>query len=287
MSAAATEPAPDGEIVRVDHLVVEFRATHSEGRSLRRAMHPAVRDVSFALREHSSLALIGESGSGKSTVSLAIAGVGRITSGSVRVIDETLTADRPRLRRRRADVQMVLQDPFSSLDPRQSVVSGLKELRRLHRERTSWIDHRELLDLVRLPATALERRPHELSGGQLQRVAIARALYVRPRVLIADEPTSALDVATQTQILDLLAQLRARFGITLLFVTHDLAVVETVADEVVVLQRGKVVEAGPAASVLQDPQDAYTRSLLAALPGHRLRALRATATPGEGDDAPS
>jgi ABC-type glutathione transport system ATPase component len=260
-------------VLAVEHLSVAFRAPARERGQWRRPLRTVVDDVSFTVDDGQSVALIGASGSGKTTISLAVAGVGTITSGSIRVLDETLDADRPRLRRRRADVQMVLQDPFSSLDPRQSIRSGLRELAKLHPERTGWTDHHGLLSLVRLDPSALDRYPHELSGGQLQRVSIARAVYLRPKVLIADEPTSALDVATQTQILDLLLTLRQEIGIALLFVTHDLAVVDQVADQVLVLNSGRIVERGTRDEILRSPHDDYTRRLLDALPGRRMAAI--------------
>lgn len=266
-SSASDETADN--VVDVEHLTVSFAAP-ARSSGWRRGHVTAVDDVSFSIAAGETLALIGASGSGKSTISLAVAGVGRITSGSIRVLDETLDARHRRLRQRRADVQMILQDPYTSLDPRQTVRSGLRELTTLHRQRTSWTDFESLLDTVRLSPTALDRLPHELSGGQLQRVSIARALLVRPRLLIADEPTSALDVSTQTQILDLLASLRDETGVALLFVTHDLAVVDRVADRVAVLHAGRIVETGSRAEVLHAPSDSYTQRLLDALPGRRL-----------------
>lgn len=263
-------------LVEVEHLSVAFRAPIRAAGRVRRQMRTVVDDVSFAVDEGKVLALIGASGSGKTTIALSVAGVGSVTGGSIRVIDEVMTAGSPRLRRRRADVQVVLQDPYSSLDPRQSVRAGLRELRKLHAARTQWTNDHDLLELVRLVPETLDRLPHELSGGQLQRVSIARALLVRPLLVIADEPTSALDVATQNQLLDLLLTLRSELGVTLLFVTHDLAVVDRVADDVVVLQAGQIVERGDRNQVLRHPVDEYTRRLLDALPGREMAALLET-----------
>lgn len=271
VSEARSESRPN--LIEVEHLSIAFRSPVRERGRLRGPLHTVVDDVSFAVSEGTVLALIGASGSGKTTTSLAVAGVGTITHGSIRVLDELLTADAPRLRRRRADVQMVLQDPFTSLDPRQSVRAGLRELRKLHPERTGWTSADDLLSLVRLSPNNLDRLPHELSGGQLQRVSIARALYLRPRVLIADEPTSSLDVSTQTQLLELLLSIRDELGVTLVFVTHDIAVVDQVADEVLVLRAGRIVERGSRDEVLRSPSDRYTTQLLDALPGRRLAAL--------------
>jgi peptide/nickel transport system ATP-binding protein len=261
-------------LLEVDRLTVEYGAGRFKRRKARSA---GVTDVSFSVRAGESVALIGESGSGKTTTALAVAGVGRIDQGEIRVLDEVLDHERPRYKRRRADVQMILQDPYSSFDPRQSVRSGIRELKRLHGERTAWTTDEDLLASVALNPRLLDRRPHELSGGQLQRVGIARALLLRPKLLIADEPTSALDVAVQAQILQLLLTLHREQGISLLFVTHDLAIVNAVANRVVVLQQGQVVEQGQTSKVLMSPEHPYTAQLLDALPG---KTLARCLTPG-------
>lgn len=258
-------------IIAVENLTVTHRS-HLNARQTQ----VALRDLSLSVQHGERIALIGESGSGKSSFALAVAGVGKISSGTVRVLDETLSKDSPILRRRRADVQMIMQDPYSCLDPRQTIGAGLYELHRLHPQRTQWIDVNGLLELVALRETLRSRYPHELSGGQLQRVAIARALFLQPKVLIADEPTSALDVSVQAQILKLLAELQSKLGITLITVTHHLAVVDQVADRVFVLQRGELVEHGPVSSVLYRPTKPYTKALLNALPGKALSDYRAS-----------
>jgi ABC-type glutathione transport system ATPase component len=266
-----------GPVIAVDNLTVSYRS-HLDARQ----SHVALRDISLSVQQGERIALIGESGSGKSSFALAVAGVGKISSGTVRVLDETLSKENPVLRRRRPDVQMIMQDPYSSLDPRQTIGAGLFEVRRLHPQRTAWIDVNGLLELVALRENLRGRYPHELSGGQLQRVGIARALFLQPKVLIADEPTSALDVSVQAQILKLMAELQKKLGITLITVTHHLAVVDRVADRVFVLQRGDLVEHGPVASVLHRPTKPYTKALLNALPGRTLaeyRAARPTGTP--------
>ncbi len=276
LAGMPTSEQPQDEVLHVDSLSVTFKKARQRkrgadaGARAAEARVFALQDVSLTLRDGGSLALIGESGSGKTTLATAVAGVGTITSGSIRVLDEVLDHRHTGLTKHRADVQMVLQDPFTCLDPRQSIRSALKEVRKRHSSRASWITVEELLDLVRLPREVLDRRPHELSGGQLQRVAIARALCPRPRILIADEPTSALDVSVQAQVLELISRLQREIGFALLFVTHDLVLARQVAERVIVLQSGKAVEEGDTEQVLTDPKDPYTARLLAALPGRRM-----------------
>lgn len=230
----------------------------------------AVDDVSFAVPEGGSLGIVGESGSGKTTTARIIVGLERADAGAVHVRGRS-RADRARGRQRRLararEVQMVFQDPYLSLDPRTSVEAVLRETLRLHFPRT---DHarrvRELLDQVGLGTRAADALPRQLSGGQRQRVAIARALAVEPAVLVLDEAVAALDVSVQAQILNLLADIRERTPIGYLFITHDLGVVRCVTDDVVVMRRGAVVEAGPTADVLSAPTHPYTRLLLDSVP---------------------
>jgi oligopeptide transport system ATP-binding protein len=230
----------------------------------------AVRDVSFDLRHGESLALVGESGSGKTTIARMIVGLERPTGGRI-AIDGVREEDSDRMTRRsRAGaVQMVFQDPYTSLTPHLSVIAALDEVQRVHFSRAPAERRRRTLEL--LESVGLGERegvalPKELSGGQRQRAAIARALAVEPRVLVLDEPVSALDVSIQAQILNLLADLRSDLGLTYLFITHDLAVVQQVADSVVVLYRGRVVESGPVAATLGGPLHPYTRRLLESVP---------------------
>jgi peptide/nickel transport system ATP-binding protein len=230
----------------------------------------AVNGVSLELRRQSSLALVGESGSGKSTLARCIIGLETIDRGEI-VLDGTrisgLTRDQMRPYRR--DIQMVFQDPFASLNPRQRVgdiiaigpmIQGVDRAQAL-------AEARELLTLVGLKSEAADRYPHEFSGGQRQRIGIARALAVKPKLIVADEPVSALDVSVQKQVLDLLNELRQRFGLSLLFITHDLRVAATVCEEIAIMQRGEIVEYGATANIFHDPQHAYTRTLLDAVPG--------------------
>jgi ABC-type glutathione transport system ATPase component len=235
---------------------------------------PAVRGVSILVAPGELVGIVGESGSGKSSIALAVAGVGRVTSGSIRIFGDDRT--RPRAghagRAARADVQMVFQDPYSSLDPRQTIRSGLAELRHLHPSRTDWITDEDLLGSVGLQASLLQRYPHQLSGGQCQRITIARALLLQPVVLIADEPTSSLDVSVQAQILNLVLDLQSSRHFGVLFISHDLGVVRQVCERVYVLQGGVVVEAGVTEAVFASPSEPYTQRLIASIPGRRAAA---------------
>ena len=230
----------------------------------------AVDGVSLTLSRGEILGLVGESGCGKSTLSRAIMQLQPITSGSIRMEGEDISALRgAALRRRRVDFQMVFQDPYASLNPRFSVFTTLVEalsrrapLPRRQREQAV----AELMERVGLSPEHIYKYPHEFSGGQRQRVAIARAIAPRPRLLLADEPVSALDVSIQGQILNLLTTLVREMGLTMLFISHDLAVVHHVADNIAVMHRGRIVEYGSAHDVFYHPQQAYTRSLLQAIP---------------------
>ncbi|GAA2733410.1 ABC transporter ATP-binding protein [Actinocorallia aurantiaca] len=272
---AAASPATAGEraserIVEVDELTVEYRTGG------RRGHHTAVDRVSLHVDGGEIVGVVGESGSGKTTLGMAVAGLGPRTSGEIRLLGRDLrTLGAADLRRLRPEVQVIFQDPHGSLDPRQSVRSGLRELRGLQPERTGWIDDEELLRQVRLSPDLLGRLPHQLSGGQAQRVCIARALLMRPRLLVADEPTSGLDVSVQAEVLGLLLRLRETTGVAVLFVSHDLSVVRRICDRVHVMLRGRVVEEGPAGRVLEAPEHEYTRKLVSAVPGRRLRGAAA------------
>ncbi|WP_031260829.1 dipeptide ABC transporter ATP-binding protein [Curtobacterium sp. B18] len=231
---------------------------------------PTVSGIDFALHAGETLGLVGESGSGKSTIGRALAGLVPVVAGSVEVDGSDLrTARGGRLRELRSRVGIVFQDPASSLNPRQTIGWSIAEPLLVHGtasapERVERV--RELLVAVQLDPSWAERFPHQLSGGQRQRVAVARALALRPALVIADEPTSALDVTVQAAVLDLLAALQQDFGFGMLLISHDLAVVRQLADEVVVLHDGRVVERGTTDAVLDDPQQDYTRMLLAAAP---------------------
>lgn len=249
-------------LVHIENLDVVYR-------NGRRQVH-AVRGVSFDIARGQVLGLVGESGSGKSTIAGTLTGLVPIHSGSVQVDGlEVAGASGRKLRGVRSQTGIVFQNPASSLNPRRSVGASIGQPLQLHTDLTN-VQRRqrvnELLEAVRLPASMAQRYPHEMSGGQRQRVAIARALALQPKLLIADEPTSALDVSVQAVVLELLANLQHELGFACLFVSHDLAVVEQVASQVVVLRQGQVVEAGKTTQVLSDPSDPYTQALVAAVP---------------------
>ena len=231
----------------------------------------AVSDVNLDVGPGASVAIVGETGSGKTTVARMIVGLEPPTSGEICVDGRALPV-RPNLgerRERSRRMQMVFQDPFLSLDARQSIGAGIAEVIR-HQGRTekSALGARvsELLNAVGLAERLATSQPRQLSGGQCQRAAIARALAAEPQLLVLDEPVSALDVSTQAQILNLLADLRDQFSIGVLMISHDLALVRHISDEVVVMHRGEVVEAGTVTEVLESPREAYTQQLLAAIP---------------------
>ncbi|MCJ9673570.1 MULTISPECIES: ATP-binding cassette domain-containing protein [unclassified Neorhizobium] len=256
-------------ILQVEDLVCEYRLK----RQRLFGPHPVLRavgGVSLQIMPGQSLAVVGESGSGKSTLARTVMALETPTSGSVKLNGEDLFAmSSARLREVRRNLSMVFQDPYESLDPRLKIgVSVADPLDALHEARTS-SERRtrigEALEAVGLRAADAEKFPHEFSGGQRQRIAIARALITRPALIVADEPVSALDVSVQAQVLNLMHDLRERYGIAYLFVSHNLAVVRQVADEVAVMQCGVFVEKGKAADVFAKPQHDYTRKLLAAV----------------------
>ena len=230
----------------------------------------AVQDVSISLMKGRTLGIVGESGSGKSTVARCIMRLIDPTSGSIMVGGKDIaTLSQKELKPQRKNIQIVFQDPMRSLNPRievgQSIIEGPLNY---GVPRADAIKRaRELLELVGLPASAVDRFPHQFSGGQRQRIAIARALAMDPDVLVADEAVSALDVSVQAQVLDLLAELQERLGLGILFITHDLGVAAQICDEVMVMQYGRMVEYGPAAQVLGSPQQNYTKALITAAPG--------------------
>ena len=227
----------------------------------------AVDGVDMEMRRGEALALVGESGSGKSTLAQALAGLQRPDRGEIRFDGRVLPASRSRADRRR--IQMVFQDPYSSLNPRLTVGGMLRELLRVHHvvpaNRVATFSA-ELLALVGLAETDLAAYPRQFSGGQRQRVAIARALALRPDVLVADEPVSDLDVSVQATILNLLRNLRDDLGLTLLLISHNLAVVRHLCDRVAVMYLGRIVEVAPTEQIFSAPRHPYTRALLAAIP---------------------
>ncbi|MTD59406.1 ABC transporter ATP-binding protein [Amycolatopsis pithecellobii] len=246
--------------------MIELRDVHREyGRT------HALRGVSLKIEAGQRFGVVGESGSGKSTMIRLLAGLDKPTSGEILFEDKRIdTLPERKLGFLRSALQVVFQDPMGSLDPRMRVRDIICEpLGRTNRARVA-----ELLDAVGLPVDSGDRYPHQFSGGQRQRISIARALAPRPRVLVADEPVSALDVSVRKQILDLLAELVARFGLTLVFVSHDLGVVRRVCDTVAVMRRGEIVERGPVGDVYGSPEHPYTRQLLDAAPNLRAELAR-------------
>lgn len=231
----------------------------------------AVDDVSFDVEEGKTVGLVGESGSGKTTIGRTLLKLTPATSGSALYNGrDILPLSEREFRPLRKDMQMIFQDPFGSLNPRMTIQAILSEPLEIHfagmtkeerRERVA-----ELLRLVGLPEDSMRRYPHEFSGGQRQRIGIARALAVKPRFIVCDEPVSALDVSVQAQIVNLLQDLQEQFGIAYLFIAHDLAVVEHVSDQVIVMHHGKIVESAPAGEIYENPQHEYTKKLLSAVP---------------------
>jgi oligopeptide transport system ATP-binding protein len=238
----------------------------------------AVDGVSFDIVAGETLGLVGESGSGKSTTGYCILQLLKPTTGSVRFEGTELTTlGREEMRRMRREMQIVFQDPYSSLDPRMTVGDIVGEPLVVHgigtrRDRAARI--RDLLDVVGFNPSFTNRYPHEFSGGQRQRIGIARALALSPKLIVCDEPVSALDVSIQAQILNLLKDLQRDFGLTYLFIAHDLAVVRSMSDRIAVMNKGQLVEIGPAEEVYRNPKDDYTKALLSAVPVPDPRAMK-------------
>jgi len=230
----------------------------------------AVADVSFSIADGEVLGVVGESGCGKSTLGRSILKLIEPSAGRVRFAGRDITGlSRRDMKPVRRDVQIVFQDPFGSLNPRHKVGTIIGEPLVVHAIGNA-ADRRarvaELLRLVGLPEDAAKRFPHEFSGGQRQRIAIARALALEPKLLVADEAVSALDVSIQSQIINLIAELRKRLGLAILFISHDLSVIRHVSDRIAVMYLGRIVEIGPAAEIMQAPRHPYTQALLSAIP---------------------
>jgi ABC-type glutathione transport system ATPase component len=250
-----------------DFTATDIRVTFRSGRGRTQVAHHALDGVSLQIGPGEIVGLVGESGSGKSTLARVIVGLQQPDSGALTFGGRPLGAKRSVEDRR--NIQMVFQDPFASLDPRMTVWQTLNELLSVHKlvprpERRARCE--ELMGLVQLPVSLLDARPHLMSGGQRQRVAIARALALNPRLLIADEAVAALDVSVQASIINLLADLREQLKLSILFISHDLAVVRSLCDRIAVIYLGKIVEEGEPLSLFDDPKDDYTQRLLAAVP---------------------
>jgi ABC-type dipeptide/oligopeptide/nickel transport system ATPase subunit len=234
-----------------------------------RTQHRVLTDVTFTVPWSTSVGLVGESGSGKSTLAKVLVGQVPVASGAILIGGRRLDASSSRRLIAPELIQLIPQDPYSSLDPRRTAGQALAEaldplradVRGRREEIAAWLDR------VELPASSIDKYPHEFSGGQRQRIAIARALCIGPRVVIADEITSALDLSVQVEVLELLAQLRRELDLSMLFISHDLAVVRHVSDQVAVLRDGELREFGTVDQIFSDPQDPYTRALLASVPG--------------------
>ena len=269
--AQAVEPiiGSDAPLLKVKNLVTRFDVSGGFFRRTVARVH-AVEDVSFTLQKGRTLSLVGESGCGKSTVGRSLLRLVEPHSGEVEIDGEILgdmsAAD---LRRARAKMQMVFQDPFASLNPQMTLMAQVAEpLRSFGTHKGAALQNRvsELFDQVELPRSFLGRYPHELSGGQRQRVAIARALALNPQLIVADEAVSALDVSVQAQVLNLMMGLQANLGLSFLFISHDMAVVERVSHDVAVMYLGRIVEIGPRQKVFETPQHPYTKALMKAVP---------------------
>ncbi len=265
-SAGMTERThQDAEfLVEAKNLVIEYPGRFGRGG------FRAVDDVSFTISAGEVFGLVGESGSGKTTIGRAIAGLNRTTGGSLKVSGYEMLGYKERsFKPLRKDIGFVFQDPAASFNPQLSIGYCVAEPLLIHTQSSKAECNKrvgELLEAVQLPASYAQRFPHELSGGQRQRASLARALALNPKLLIADEPTSALDVSVQAKVLELFREIQSEFGFAALFISHDLAVVDILSEWVGVLYKGKLVEQGIGSQVMSEPQDAYTKRLIASLP---------------------
>src|SRR5690625_4240618 len=270
--AEASDLKKANDVVRVENLTRIFTLRGTGLRS--RETFKAVDDVTFGIKRGTTMAVVGESGSGKSTVANMVLQLLPPSAGKIYFDGQDMGAlTKQELFKFRRRVQPIFQNPYGSLDPMYSIYRTIEEPLRTHgigNQKTREKRVRELLDMVAMPAAAMRRYPNELSGGQRQRIAIARALALEPEVVVCDEAVSALDVRVQAQILDLLGELQSDLGLSYLFITHDLAVVRQIADEVCVMKDGRIVEAATTDEVFGNPQQEYTRDLLDAIPGAKL-----------------
>jgi oligopeptide transport system ATP-binding protein len=257
---------PDSPVVAAAHLRKVYR--HSRGK----AEHVAVADLSFTLAAGASLGIVGESGAGKSTVAKLLMGMETPSAGSIRIAGSVRAggrASRSEQRRRAREIQMVFQDPASSLDPRMTVGQIVEEpfvIHKLYSREERLRKVQELLDAVGMDPHAAGKYPHQFSGGQRQRIGIARALALNPKLIVADEPVSALDVSIQAQIVNLMQDLQTRYGLTYLFISHGLPVVEHISDRIGVMYLGRIVETGLSDEICRHPLHPYTQILLSSVP---------------------
>jgi peptide/nickel transport system ATP-binding protein len=291
--AAVTAPpaVADGELLRVDHLVKNFPVTAGAVMQRKVGEVSAVADVSFSIVPGQTFGMVGESGCGKTTIGRLIVGLEKATSGAIVLDGEDLTKLSTRERRRRSGkVQLMFQDSYASMDPRMRVGPILREplsIQRRGGRREQQTTINEILDEVGLPRAAVERYPHEFSGGQRQRLGLARALILRPQLIVADEPVSALDMSIQAQILNLMLDLQRDHGLTYLFISHDLSVVRYLSNNIGVMYLGKLVEIGPANDVYFRPVHPYTRGLIDTIPMADPVAEKAKVAKGVSGELPS
>jgi peptide/nickel transport system ATP-binding protein len=262
-----------GKLLQVNNLKMHFLSTRGTLRPVTRTVK-AVDGVSFFIKEGETLGLVGESGSGKTTVGRCINRLYRPTSGEMVIsidgeVHNLAKAEKAELKHIRRNIQMIFQDPYSSLNPRMAIGDIIQEPLIIHSIGTTEMRRKraeELLEKVGLDRGQMTRFPHQFSGGQRQRIGVARALSVNPRLVICDEPVSALDVSIQAQVLNLLADLQKEFNLTLLFIAHDMSVVEYISDRVMVMYLGKIAEVAPSDMIYQRPRHPYTEALLSAIP---------------------
>ena len=290
-AVTAPEAVADGELLRVDHLVKNFPVTAGAVMQRKVGEVSAVADVSFSITPGQTFGMVGESGCGKTTIGRLIVGLEKATSGSIVLDGEDLTKLSTRERRRRsAKVQLMFQDSYASMDPRMRVGPILREPLSIQRRGARREQHakiNEILDEVGLPRAAVQRYPHEFSGGQRQRLGLARALILRPQLIVADEPVSALDVSIQAQILNLMLELQRDHGLTYLFISHDLSVVRYLSNNIGVMYLGKLVEIGPSNDVYFGPVHPYTRGLIDTIPMADPVAEKAKVAKGVAGELPS
>lgn len=260
----------NGPLLKVENLNVVYPGKRNK------TFH-AVHDVSFTIEPNQTIGLVGESGSGKSTIGKAILGLAPVTSGEIELNGTVISNLEPKRRKQLSQhLQVIFQDPYGSLNPAKTIGATLAESMLIFSTSRKDVTARslEVLDQVGMPANTLDRYPSEFSGGQRQRIAIARALMTRPSLIICDEPVSALDLSIQAQVLNLLNDLKRELGMSYLFISHDLGVVHYMADQMLVLNKGKVVERGEVDDVYRSPKHEYTQRLLAATPGMNLYSGR-------------